>query len=590
MTRAFAVLAVMLVLAITTSSAQNALSFSGTIYALPGSSLQNTVVVACLLENNACSDGRSGVQQINSAASSTGFQIASLEDADYLLLAWRDLNGNTEADAGDEIGVYQENGRPALLRPPAGNLELRLAQFTGDLNALINQAEQSSVTSAPSSPPASSLSLSGRVAPKAGSSLAGTQVFACVLTAEWCDTARTRGARVDADGGFAIDKLERIPYVLFAWRDADGDGSLGAPDEIGVYAVNGRPAMVTPPQTKLSLRLRTGGLSDIDALRGPVAPIGSTPSGSSKNTNITGAALRFNIPRNWQNTGNGIYLAEFGKEDPNTPKGRLDVSVFAPRAKSGNLLAQTRAIWQQETKGSLDVKDQRGGLFVRRLPSGLNVGINFGTARAFENPGGGTFNSILGTYAVMFLVETGAQVTPIFFKLTRIGSGGYTGETEGTPLIESFMTNLKPVSPIKVPELYTEADFIGKWKVSSGTYNNTNLYNANTGAYVTSSFTQSAFQMRVSFRRGGSGDFFATLFMNNNGAMTRMTEEDQMRWRLSGDRITLDRPRQKHSSTYVLFGISKDDKGQPVILSQLLTGGFTGQLLTEPDDLWLVDK
>lgn len=459
-----------LALAFTTSSAQNSLSFSGTVYALPGSVLENTVVVACLLVNNECSDDRSGVQQINTGDSSAGFQITNLENADYLLLAWRDLNGNAEADAGDEIGVYQSNGRAALLRPPARNLELRLIQFTGDLDALIGQAEQPQMSPTP------------------------------------------------------------------------------APS-------------VSPP-----------------------------PSATFKNTNITNAALRFVVPRDWRNLGNGIYQVQFGKDDPNTPKGTFDMTVMAPRAKSGNLLTQTRAIWQQETRGTLDVQGQQGGLFARRLPGGLNVGINFGSVGAFENPGGGTFESKIGTYAVMFLVETGAQVTPIFFKLSRIGSTGYTGVHEGMPLIETFMANVKPAAAVKVADLYTQANLIGKWKVSSGTYNNTNYYNSNTGVYVGNSFTQSAFEMRLNFRRDGTGDYFASLFMNTNGSMTRNTEDEPMRWSIKGDRITLERPRSRRSSTHVLYGISKDDKGQPVILAQLMTGGFTGQLLSEPDDLWLVDK
>jgi uncharacterized protein (DUF2141 family) len=574
------------------SSAQSNLGISGTVFAAQGSSVQNAVVIACLLENDTCNESKTGVQQINANGSSVAYRIDNLENAAYLMLAWRDLNGNGEADTGDEIGLYQQGGKPALLTPPASRIDLRLQRFTGDLDTLLAQADdpssvapqQQPVTPAPAS---SGLTFTGRVLPQPNSSLIGTQVFAAIFVNDNFDSSRTKGVRANDDGSFTLSNLEKTRYALFAWRDASDDGKLGAGDEIGAYLSSGKPALTTPPLTNITLQLRPFSSSEFDAVRNLFLPANTSSNSLTPNTTIS-----FKLPQGWRSTGGGNYIAAFGKDDTIYRQGRLDVTVFPARAKSGALLEQTRAIWKSETKGALDVAGTQGAVFARRLPSGLNVGVTFGTARIFDNAGQDRDFPKLSTYSVMFLVETGNQVTPIFCKMTRAESSlGYiTYETEGRPQMLEFINSLKSTKPVNVPPLYTEKDFVGKWKETSGTYNATDWYNAS-GIYSTSTWTSTAFTLKLDFKKGGVGQYFAQLTTVNTGVFNTQKEDEPMKWRISGDQMVIERPGSKRKSSYQLYGIGKDARGKPVILTRYLVGNQTiADLDSSPEDTWVVDN
>jgi hypothetical protein len=459
-----------------TAAAQNTLSLSGTVFALPGSQLQNTVVIACLRVNDTCDDQRSGVQQLTASGSSARFQISNLENEDYLLLAWRDLNGNSEADTGDEVGIYQQGGKPTLLRPPASNLELRMARFSGDLDSLINQAEQPGASASPSGPSA-------------------------------------------------------------------------------------------------------------------------TPSASAVGNNIiTESPLRFVFSSAWRNTGNGSYEAVFGEEGYSERKGLIRMQVFSPRAKSGALLVQARAIWRQESKGQYDKQGAAGGVYARRMPSGLNVAVTFGTLRSIENPNQeDRQNSILAIYTVMFLVEHGNQVIPIFFVLTRPNSSLniYTTETEGRGLMLEVMNKLQSGSKVTASTLFSEADLIGKWKSTSGGSLNTNWYSPSTGAYVTSTFTASSFGQWMTLLKGGTGSYSQSLATSNNSGTTFQSQQGKMRWQLNGDFLTFEMIDKGFKQYYQLYGTARDDRGKPVILTRFLYNGNAqtrDALDGTPDGLWVVDN
>ena len=143
MTRALTVLLAMLTVGLLVVRAQTgAATVSGTVYAVAGGNLQGANVIACLLENDTCSDSRSSVQAI-SGGSSVKYQLANLEVGEsYLMLAWKDVNASGEVDAGDELGVYTQGGKPALVAPPVAGIDLRMAKFNGDLDALLAQAEE----------------------------------------------------------------------------------------------------------------------------------------------------------------------------------------------------------------------------------------------------------------------------------------------------------------------------------------------------------------------------------------------------------------------------------------------------------------
>jgi hypothetical protein len=465
MKKSFVGLAITVLTGMTISSAQNNLNFSGTVYAAPNSNLQNTTVIACLWVNDTCNEQRSRAQQLNANDSSVRFQISDLENSDYLLLAWRDLNNDTEVNAGDELGLYQQAGRVALLRPPSNNLELRLKGFTGDLDALIESASE------------------------------------------------------------------------------------------------GNTSSVTPSQANAS--------------------------------NIT--SLQFAPSSVWQNTGGESYEASFGKDDPNQPKGTIDLQILPTRAKTGSLLEQTRSIWQTETKGGFDEKGNLGGVYVRLLPSGLNVSVTTGTLRRQDNPNPESQLTIQGIYSVLFVVEQGNQVTPFFFLMTRLHErySYFTEETEGRSLMLQFMNSIRADPNFRPALLYTEGNLLGKWKATSVNSLFSNWYNTNTGAYVTSTFNSSSFGMWTSFSAGGTGTYKATHITSSNSGTSTQSQKSTTRWRINGDVLEMQMLEQRYTSYYQLYGISRDDRGQPVILVKYLNNGNAptrDDLDGSPDSLWVVEN
>ena len=593
-----AVLLAMLTLGLLVTRAQTgAVMVSGNVFAVAGGNLQSVTVIACLLENNTCSDSRSVVQAIN-GGSSAKYQLADLEAGEsYLMLAWKDVNASGEVDEGDELGVYTQGGKPALVAPPATGIDLRMAKFNGDLDALLAQAEDNTAVTPPPAAPApapssSGLTVSGRVQARAGGSLQGALVIAGVFVGDKLDLKNAKGSRVDANGAFSVTSLEKKRYGLFAWRDLDGDNAISAKAEFGVYSSSGRLALATPPLSGVTLQFKAAGLKDYDAMRDLFlrAPAPTT----SNNTAPSSSALTYTIPKNWQSTGVGDYVAEFGEESSLKAKGRLDVAIMAPRAKAGNLATQTRAIWQAETKGTLDFENQKGAVFLRRTASGLNVGVTFGTVGSFDNSANDDRLRTLAYYSVLFVVETGTQVTPIFFKLTRaetsLGFQFSTAVREGRPQMLEFMRGVKSVKPVTVPALYVEIDFIGKWKETSGTYSATNWY-TQSGFYATSTYVQTAFTLKLNFQSGGVGDYFAQLTTVNTGAFNTQTNDERMKWRINGDQIILERPKSGQKSIVQLFNRGKDAAGNTIFLTDSLYGNqTTADLDASPQDTWAVDK
>lgn len=568
------------------STAQNNLTFSGTVFAAPNSSLQNTVVIACLLVNDECSDTRSKFQQINLTAASAKFQIPKLENTNYVLLAWRDLDKNGEVNAGDQLAVYSQSGKPKLLKPPAANLELRLTTFTGDIDALLAQVSPP-VAQTPKPTPVS-LTLAGRVLPQAGSDVQNVAVAACVFVADACDAKRTKAAFLDTNGNFSLADLEKTAYGLFAWRDTDGSNSITGADEFGVFMPSGRVSLATPPMSGIVLQMQPAGQTDYDAMRDLFTPAANVPSPAASTSSTT--LLSFIFPADWRNTGGGDYEADWNGQgvlfDPDSP-GKLYTTIYPTEAKSGNLLTQTRSIWQRQTKGSLDFDGKVNGVFVRRLPSGLNIGVTTGSAGNFDYTDG----TKTWVYSVFFLVEVGNQVVPIFFKLERPVVRSYTSKVyEGRPLILEFMRQVKPAKPVSVAPLYSEKDFLGKWKIASNLYSSTDYYNINSGAYSSTRWTASAFSSKLSFQTGGVGTYFAELIIVTNGATNIQRENEKSKWRIVGDLLIIERPASKRVSTYQLYGIATDEKNQPIILSSYLVNGKPNDLDSTPEDIWVTDK
>jgi hypothetical protein len=58
---------------------------------------------------------------------------------------------------------------------------------------------------------------------------------------------------------------------------------------------------------------------------------------------------------------------------------------------------------------------------------------------------------------------------------------------QGRPLILKFMQNVKVAKTTSPTPIYSEKDLLGKWRIASNTYNSTDYYNVNTGAYSSTS-------------------------------------------------------------------------------------------------------
>jgi uncharacterized membrane protein YgcG len=286
-------------------SAQSNLTISGTVFARSGSSVQDVVVIACLIlkVEDGCDDAGSKPVQPGGNGSSIKYSIPGLAANDYLMLAWRDLNNNQELDDGDELGVYQKSGKPSLVQPPAQKIDLRLVAFNGDLEAILSQADETPAQ--PSNPPAQTnppantgLALSGSLKALSGSSLDGAIVIAGVWENGKYNQDKSKALKPGPNGKFSITGLEKRPYVLFAWRDLDGDQDITAGDEVAPFKPGGKFVLATPPLANITLQFEQGD-SSLDALvnltkanagAASSGPKATTPKAGSSNSSSSGSS------------------------------------------------------------------------------------------------------------------------------------------------------------------------------------------------------------------------------------------------------------------------------------------------------------
>jgi hypothetical protein len=115
------------------------------------------VVIACVMVKDECSGTLSKLTVIKDSGPSAPYQLEGLGTGPFLMIAWRDLNGTSALDAGDEVGVYSRDGKtPTPVTPPASRIDLRLKAFGGDLDSLLAKTEDSSQAQ-PASQPAGSI-------------------------------------------------------------------------------------------------------------------------------------------------------------------------------------------------------------------------------------------------------------------------------------------------------------------------------------------------------------------------------------------------------------------------------------------------
>jgi hypothetical protein len=104
--------------------------------------------------------------------------------------------------------------------------------------------------------------------------VAGYVVIACFADAEFgCDEARSGFAEVAGGGtraAWAIEGLERGPFLVLGWRDVDGDGEAQEHELVVLSDAAGEPRLITAPAAGLLLRAPDAG-PDGPARRSPSA-------------------------------------------------------------------------------------------------------------------------------------------------------------------------------------------------------------------------------------------------------------------------------------------------------------------------------
>ncbi len=233
----------------------------------------------------------------------------------------------------------------------------------------------------------SGLSISGTVLAVAGGNVQNTTVIACLL--ENGDCSESGSVFVQVSGGtsakFSLPNLKKVGYVILAWRDLNQNQEPDNGDELSVYGQNGKAVLVTPPTQNLELRL-TKFSGDLDALLGGASTTPSTPAPATGKP-----AVSFNT-NGWTDNQDGSYSLEYDQR-PNNPTGYLELVVLPPRAKQGGLIAQGMNIWKEMSQGKFDESGKEPARFIRRLPSGINAAVVFGTLRSVDLENGTTFES-----------------------------------------------------------------------------------------------------------------------------------------------------------------------------------------------------
>jgi uncharacterized protein (DUF2141 family) len=105
-----------------TAFAQN--TIQGNVYA---SDVNGMVVIACLFDSSTsdCNYEKSQYVAVNPDGS---YLLSNLEPGRYVIIAWRDLNGNKNLDQGqDDIGYYTTaDGQIAFVTPPASTIAVQV--------------------------------------------------------------------------------------------------------------------------------------------------------------------------------------------------------------------------------------------------------------------------------------------------------------------------------------------------------------------------------------------------------------------------------------------------------------------------------
>ncbi len=109
----------------TSGTLERSVGFSLTVQATP-SSVQGTIVLAAFVNAQGnLEEAKSNFVEITQSGSSAAFNVGDLESGKYLVVAWKDVNGDQKLNAGDLIGL-----EPNLVQPTKTGLSLKLEPYS----------------------------------------------------------------------------------------------------------------------------------------------------------------------------------------------------------------------------------------------------------------------------------------------------------------------------------------------------------------------------------------------------------------------------------------------------------------------------
>jgi serine protease len=98
----------------------------------PPPTVQGTMVFALFIAGNDIDVNRSKVVEITQTGQTAPYQIDDLERGEYIVVAWKDVDGNRDVTPGDYIGGFTNPaGDLLLVRPTANNINVTLTVVQG---------------------------------------------------------------------------------------------------------------------------------------------------------------------------------------------------------------------------------------------------------------------------------------------------------------------------------------------------------------------------------------------------------------------------------------------------------------------------
>lgn len=214
------------------------------------------VVIACYFDPviEDCDVERSDVQAVAQTGDSAAYSFAGLQPGYYLVIAWKDTDGDGEMDLDgeDEVAFHMDAaGDPLLVTPPSLGVDLVTDSYAAR---------------------AAGVGATTIVGTLYAPEVNGFSIIACAIdaVAQDCDTSRVVTHEI-AHGGvsaaFRLELPDASDYLLIAWQDVNANGALeeGGPDLIAYWRdAAGEIAFVSPPADDLVLR--------VGAAASPVSP------------------------------------------------------------------------------------------------------------------------------------------------------------------------------------------------------------------------------------------------------------------------------------------------------------------------------